>query len=325
MHPRAMEKFPEPRFVEAGGVSLATYEAGPRNGPPIILLHGWPEIAYSWKNQLPALGQAGFRAIAIDLKGFGASNAPSDAAFYSARRMTDDFAALLDALGYEKAVFLGHDWGGALVWSMAQLRPERVSAAISVSTPLRKRSPAPPLEIIAKKFSPNHYFLRFQPEGIAEKLFESDIERFFAFMFRKPLPRDKWAALFPGVFDLPSRFAENRPIDRARVVLSDKDLAVYADAYRRSGFRGGINLYRNIDTNWRNMEGRDETVRAPSLWVGAELDMFLPPESATDMEALVPDLEKQVIAGSGHWVMWEKPAELNAMLIDWLNRRITPA
>lgn len=320
-----MKSFPEPGFEKVGGLRLATYEAVGGDKGPIVLLHGWPEIAYSWKNQLTALADAGYHAIAIDLKGFGASDAPRDVALYSARQMTDDFAALLNAMGIQSAVFLGHDWGGALVWSMAQLHPERVAGAISVCTPLRRRPPAPPLEIIAKKFSPNHYFLRFQPEGIAEKLFESDVERFFAFMFRKPLPRDKWAALFPGVFDLPSRFAENRPIDGSRVVLSDEDLAVYADAYRRSGFRGGINLYRNIDSNWRNMEGRDETVRAPSLWVGAELDMFLPPESATGMEALIPDLERHVIAGSGHWVMWEKPVELNAILIDWLNRRIAPA
>jgi microsomal epoxide hydrolase/non-specific protein-tyrosine kinase len=314
--------FPAPKFVDARGVRLATYEAGPRDGAPVILVHGWPEIAYSWKNQLPALGQAGYRAIAIDLKGFGASDSPLEVSAYTARQMTGDFAALLDALGIERAVFCGHDWGGALVWSMAQLHLDRVAGVIGVSTPLRKRPPAPPLEIIAKKVAPNHYFIRFQPEGVAEKLFESDIDRFFAFMFRMPLPREKWAALVPEVYDLPSRFAEGREIDRKRIVLSDSDLKVYADAYRRSGFRGGINLYRNIDANWSYMEGRDETVRAPSLWVGAELDLFLPPETAADMGDLVPNLEKRVIADCGHWVMWEKPAELNAILVDWLNRHI---
>lgn len=317
-----MKDFPEPTFIDAGGVRLATYEAGPRDGTPVILMHGWPELSYSWKNQLPALAAAGYRAIAIDLKGFGASDAPRDIALYSAKEMTADFAALLDALGLERAVFLGHDWGGALVWSMAQLHPGRVAGAISVSTPLRKRPPVPPLGIVAKKLTPNHYFIRFQEEGAAETLFESDIDRFFAFMFRKPVPREKWASLIPDVYDLPGRFAEKREIDRSRLVISENDLKVYADAYRRSGFRGGINIYRNIGRNWEYMKGRDETVRAPSLWVGAELDLFLPPETAGDMGSLIPDLEKHVIAGSGHWVMWEKPAELNAILIDWLNRRV---
>lgn len=319
-----MTEFPDPRFVDAGGVRLATYESGESaNGePPVILVHGWPEIAYSWKNTLPALAAARWRAIAIDLKGFGASDAPREKELYHVRHMTDDFTGLLDALDVEKAVFCGHDWGGALVWSMGQIRPERVAGVIGVSTPLRKRAPAPPTAIVAEKFTSNHYFVRFQEEAAPEALFESDVERFFRFMFRKPAPRERWPEITPAVYDLQARFALGRTPRPERIVMSDDDIAVYVEAYRRSGFHGGIDLYRNVDANWSYMEGRDEIVRAPSLWVGAELDLFLPPEKAEDMPEIVPDLEMCVLSGCGHWVTWEKPAELNAIVIDWLDRRI---
>ena len=125
------------------------------------------------------------------------------------------------------------------------------------------------------------------------------------------------------VYDLPGRFRDGPAPSNDKVIIPEADIQVYIDAYKRSGFHGGINLYRNIDANWRFMDGRDETVAAPSLWIGAELDLFLPPEGADGMDALVPDLEKHVIAGCGHWIMWEKPQEANALMLDWLTRRFS--
>ncbi|MEQ8748900.1 MAG: alpha/beta hydrolase, partial [Amphiplicatus sp.] len=147
-------------------------------------------------------------------------------------------------------------------------------------------------------------------------------ELFFRIMFQKPAPRERWAALLPRVFDLKGRFEHGGEPPDDQLILSHEDLAVYVQAYKRSGYHGGINLYRNIDRNWEMMEGRDQIVRAPSLWVGADLDMFLPVEAADDLEALVPDIEKHILSGCGHWAMWEKPAELNALLVDWLHRRM---
>lgn len=309
-------------MVDAGGVKIAVYEAGPADGLPVLLVHGWPEIAYSWKNQLGPLADAGYRVIAFDLKGFGRSDAPAAADLYTSRQLTDDFAALLDALGVDDAVFCGHDWGGALVWSMAQRRPERVRGVIGVCTPLKARPPVAPLSIIERRLGREHYFIQFQAPDAPEALFESDIDRFFRMMFRKPAPRERWAGLIPRVYDLPGRFRHARPPMAEDLVIGASDIAVYVEAYRRSGFRGGINLYRNIDRNWEDMAGRGERVAAPSLWVGAELDIALPPESAAGMETLVPDLETRILSGCGHWAMWEKPAELNAILIDWLGRRM---
>ncbi|MEE2691488.1 MAG: alpha/beta hydrolase [Pseudomonadota bacterium] len=315
-----MKGFPDKRIVDAGGTRLAVYEAG--EGPPVLLVHGWPEIAYSWKNQIPALAAAGYRAVAFDVKGFGASDAPRDPALYSSRQLTDDFAALLDALKIEKAVFCGHDWGGALVWAMAQLHPERVAGVIGVCTPLKARPPVPPLGIVRKRLGENHYFIYFQTPDEPEKLFETDPALFFRIMFRKPAAREDWPGLIPRVFDIRGRFKHGGAPDDSQLVLGREDIEVYIDAYRRSGFHGGINLYRNIDRNWEMMAGRDEIVRAPSLWVGAELDLFLPVEAADDLDKLVPDVEKHILSGCGHWAMWEKPVELNAIIVDWLNRRI---
>lgn len=313
-----MKDFPELQFIDAGGVRLATYSAG--EGPPIILVHGWPEIAYSWKNQLPALSDAGYRAIAPDLKGFGYSDAPADKSLYDIRHMTDDLARLLDALSIEKAIFCGHDWGGAIVWPMAQLHADRVAGVIGVSTPHRAPPPAPPLSIIEKRFGPKHYFIQFQEDGVPEALFQSDVERFFQLLFRRPAETGDVARLGVRIFDLPGRFKNGPAPDAAGQILDAGDLAVYVDAYRRAGFTGGINLYRNVDRNWEIMRGVDPVIRHPALMISAEKDYFLPPESADGIEKIVPNVERALIRDCGHWVMWEQPAALNHLMIEWLNR-----
>jgi len=318
--------FPAPQMIEANGVSIAIYEADgdpDRRRPPVILVHGWPEIAYSWRNQLNALADAGFRTIALDLKGFGRSDAPKAIELYDVEHMTGDLAALLDALDIDRAVFCGHDWGGAMVWSMGQWRTRRVAGIIGVCTPLHPRPPAPPVEIIKKRFTDKHYFVQFQEQGAPEALFETDIERFVRLLFQRPAPRAAWPKLIPHVYDLPGQFKENKPQKPENALLSEEDVRVYVEAFARSGFHGGINLYRNVDRNWALMEGREEMVRAPALWIGAELDLFLPPEGAEGMEKLVPDLEKHVINDAGHWLAVEKPDALNALISDWLNRRFS--
>ena len=322
-----MNLFPAPQFVDAGGVRLAIYAAGGPSAkadtiesPPVILIHGWPEIAYSWKNQIGPLAAAGFRVIAPDLKGFGHSDAPKEKSLYDIRHMTDDLARLLDALSIDKAVFCGHDWGGAIVWPMAQLHPDRVAGIIGVCTPHKPPPPVAPLSIIERRFGPKHYFIQFQEDGAPERLFESDPDRFFRLMFRRPTSRADMARLGNRVFDLPGRFRDGPPPDPAAMILSDEDLAVYVDAYRRSGFAGGINLYRNVDRNWEIMGDVDPVIPHPALMISAEMDFFLPPESADGIEKTVPNVERALIGDCGHWVMWEQPAALNDLLVDWLRR-----
>ncbi|GJL95010.1 MAG: epoxide hydrolase [Hyphococcus sp.] len=313
--------FPKPKIVTANNVEFAVYEADGdpgRQRPPIILIHGWPEIAYSWRNQIYAFAEAGYRTIAIDLKGFGYSSAPEDPAEYSIDILTSDIAALLDALSIEKAIFCGHDWGGSIVWSMGQWRPERTANIISVCTPLKPQPPAAPLAILQKRFTDKHYFVQFQERGTTEKLFASDIERLFKLMFRGPAPREQWASLIPAIYDLPGRFKSGKPVKADDLIVSAEVIETYINAYAHSGFHGGINLYRNIDRNWELMKGRDEIIKMPSLWIGAELDLFLPPETAEGMDKIVQNLDQKIIAGSGHWVTWEKPDVLNKTIVGWL-------
>ncbi len=235
--------------------------------------------------------------------------------------MTDDLARLLDALRVERAVFCGHDWGGAIVWPMAQLHPDRVAGIIAVCTPHRPPPPAPPLAIIEKRFGPKHYFIQFQEPDAPEALFATDVRRFFELMFRRPPTAADIEKLGVRIFDLPGRFRDGPPPDKSAVIISEEDLAVYVEAYRRSGFTGGVNLYRNVDRNYEIMRGVDPVIRKPALFVGAANDAFLPPAGADGMEAFVPDLEKAIIDDCGHWVMWEKPDALNRLIIDWLSRR----
>jgi microsomal epoxide hydrolase/non-specific protein-tyrosine kinase len=314
-----MSDFPLPRAVDTGGTILSVHEAGA--GPAIVLVHGWPEIAYSWKNQIGPLAGAGYRVIAPDLKGFGGSDAPKDKALYDIRHMTDDLARLLDALSVDRAIFCGHDWGGAIVWPMAQLHPDRVAGVVSVCTPHKAPPPAPPLTIIKKRFGEKHYFIQFQEEGVVERLFETDIERFFRLMFRRPPTAAEIAKLGARLLDLPGRFRDGPPPDPAATIISDDDLRIYVEAYRRSGFHGGVNLYRNVDRNYEIMQREDPVIDKPALWIGAELDAFLPPSGADGMEALAPKLEKALVRDCGHWVMWEQPEALNAILLDWLRRK----
>ena len=314
-----MNPFPSPRFVEAGGVRLAVHEQGA--GFPVVLVHGWPEIAYSWKNQLPAIAAAGFRAIAPDLKGFGASDAPRDKTLYDIRHVADDLVRMLDAMGLEKAVFVGHDWGGLIVWPLALLHPDRVAGVVGVCTPHLAPRDKPPTTMLRERFGPMHYIVRYQEDGAPEAAYEGKEDQFFEFIFRKPAPRASWPKYIPAALDLMSRFGEFRGAPAEALVVGPADRAVYAEAYRRSGFTGGVNLYRNIDRNWEIMRSVDHVIRKPCLFVGAELDMFLPVELSEKMPKLIPDLERHVLEGCGHWVMWEKPAELNALLTGWLARR----
>lgn len=314
-----MNGFPAAHAVDIGGLTLSVHEAG--HGPAVVLVHGWPELSYSWKNQIGPLAAAGYRIIAPDLKGFGASDAPHDKSLYDIRHMTDDLARLIDALGVDRAIFCGHDWGGAIVWPMAQLHPDRVAGVIGICTPHRPPPPAPPLTIIKKRFGDRHYFIQFQEEGAVETLFAADVERFFRLMFRRPPTPAEMEKIGVRMLDLPGRFRDGPPPDKASTIIGDADLQVYVEAYRRAGFHGGVNLYRNIDRNHELMKNVDPVIEKPSLWIGAALDVFLPPSGADGMEEIVPDLEKSIIMNCGHWVMWEQPEALNRLLLGWLSRK----
>jgi pimeloyl-ACP methyl ester carboxylesterase len=310
--------FPEPRFVTSNGIRMAVYEAGPEAGTPVVFSHGFPELAYSWRHQVAALAAAGYRAIAPDQRGYGLTERPEKVEAYDIVALTGDLIGLLDAAGIEKAVFCGHDWGGAVVWAVGQLHPSRVAGIIGVNTPFLPRSPLPPVELMRAAMGPDHYIVHFQTPGDADARLARDVRRVFERLFRKGIKLAD-LDLSRGIQNLATAVESTEPA-LGQPLVDDEELAVFVRAFERTGFTGGIHWYRNIDRNWRLTESAPQRVEAPSLMICAEDDFALPPALAEGMETYVPKLEKRLIRDCGHWTQQEKPAELNAILLDWLAR-----
>jgi pimeloyl-ACP methyl ester carboxylesterase len=328
----ALPNMPPVQFADVNGVRLAYYEAGSRTGTPIVLCHGWPELAYSWRHQIKALADAGRWVIAPDQRGYGDSDKPSAVEDYDLRHLTDDLAGLLDHLGAEKGVFCGHDWGGFVVWQMPLRHPGRVAGVIGLNTPFSPRAPADPIEIMRRRFGDEMYIVHFQKFGEADAILAGDVPKAMSFFMRRPMPGTPPASGgLSAEAERPagqSAFALIRMLevydpafDPRPKFLTDEEMAVFVDTYSRTGFTGGINWYRNFTRNWQNSEGVTDRVEVPSLMIMAEKDAVLPPSAADGMEAYVADLEKALVKDSGHWTQQEEPDAVNRIIIDWLDRR----
>jgi pimeloyl-ACP methyl ester carboxylesterase len=320
---------PPVQYADVNGIRMAYYEAGPRTGVPIILCHGFPEIAFSWRHQIKALADAGRWVIAPDQRGYGLTPGPEDVEAYDIVHLTDDLAALLDHLGAPKAVFCGHDWGGIVVWQMALRHPDRCAGIISLNTPFMPRPPADPIEIMGRRMGEEMYIVHFQKPGEADAILADARRTMSCFMKKPPEGQPRSAGMAserkegdPSVFALVRQIeAYDAAKDPRGAFLTDDEFEAFVESFNRSGFTGGINWYRNMSRNWRLSEGQDQTVRAPTLMVMAEKDAVLPPSACDGMERFIPDLEKQLVEDSGHWTQQEQPGAVNGILIDWLGRR----
>jgi len=328
-------QMPPVQFADINGVRLAYYEAGPRGGVPVILCHGFPELAFSWRHQLKALAEAGRWVIAPDQRGYGLSSRPEAVEDYDIAHLTGDMVALLDHVGAEKAIFCGHDWGGIVVWQAPLRHPGRVAGVIGLNTPFMPRAPADPIEIMRRRFGEDMYIVHFQRPDEADTVLNGNVAKAMNFFLRRPLAgqlpsggvsgsvlSDGERAPGESAFALIRMLEAYDPaFDPRETFLTADELAVFVDTFERTGFTGGVNWYRNMSRNWRASEGTSDHIAAPSLMVMAELDAVLPPSAADGMEAWVPDLEKALIARSGHWTQQEQPEAVNAVIIDWLDRR----
>lgn len=309
------------------GITLSVHEAG--SGPAVVLCHGFPELAFSWRHQIPALAAAGYRAIAPDQRGYGASDRPEAITDYDIHHLTGDLVALLDALGIEKAVFVGHDWGGFVVWQMPLLHPERTAGVIGVNTPYLPRTPLPPTQLmraLAGGQDERLYILWFQKPGVADAVLAAHTRMLFEKLMRGGVPPEELAkhAAAQGGDMNPFRRLEEVPA-LGSPILAPGELDHYVRVFERTGFTGPVNWYRNFDRNWETTpELAGAKIPLPSLMVTAEWDPVLRPQLAAGMPALVPDLETAMIPACGHWTQQEKPAELNRILVDWLRRRFPP-
>lgn len=315
---------PRPNRVRVGDVEIGYYEAGPREGVPIVLCHGFPELAFSWRHQIKALADAGRWVIAPDQRGYGLSSKPGTVTDYDMAHLTADLVGLLDHLGVEKAIFCGHDWGGIVVWQMPLMHPDRVAGVIGLNTPFLPRAPADPIAIFRHRFGPDMYIVWFQTPDEPEAVLSEDVSKTMRFFMRKPSALR--AAAEPAAGG--STFAF-RDLLRAwdgrnggEQLLSPEELAVFVEAFEQGGFFGPVSWYRNFTRNWERQEGLPGRIDdLPCLMITAELDAVLTPAMAEPMTGLVADLEMHMVAGSGHWTQQEKPGEVNRLILDWLDRR----
>jgi pimeloyl-ACP methyl ester carboxylesterase len=330
----AMTEMPPLQFAQTNGIRMGYYDAGPKTDtPPVILCHGWPEIAFSWRHQIKALAGAGIRVIAPDQRGYGSTDRPEAVEDYDMEHLTGDLVGLLDHLKIDKAIFVGHDWGGFIVWQMPLRHIDRVAGVIGVNTPHSPRAPADPVELFRKRFGDSMYIVQFQdPAREPDKIFGSRVEQTFDAFMRKPLPRKDDApagAPTAGVGASPKTnlafpqmiAAYDVKYDPRTPILSPEEKKVFVDTFTKTGFTGGINWYRNMSRNWQRSADIDHTVRVPSLMIMAENDAVLPPSAADGMEKIVPDLEKYLVRDSGHWTQQEKPDEVSAKIIEWRKKR----
>ena len=309
------------RTVSTNGVDLHVVEAG--EGFPVVFAHGFPELSYSWRHQLPALADAGYRAVAPDQRGYGRSTRPEPVEDYDIVHLTDDLLGVLDDLGEEKAVFVGHDWGSMLVWQMSLLHPDRVAGVVGMSVPFLPRGPMPPVQLMRQVFGDSFfYILYFQEPGVAD----ADLGRDAATTMRRMLagltiPREGTVDM-TGLAAADGRgFVDRLPeADGLPDWLSQEELDHYVAEFTRTGFTGGINWSRNFDRNWElteHLSGAKVTV--PSLFITGSADPVNLMSPAAIMDGWLEDHRgTHVIEGAGHWVQQEAAAEVNTHLLTFL-------
>ncbi|HWD48575.1 MAG TPA: alpha/beta hydrolase [Rhizomicrobium sp.] len=316
---------PAPKMIKTNGIDMGVYEAGPKDGVPIVLCHGFPELAFSWRYQIRDLAAAGFHVLAPDQRGYGLSSRPEKIEDYDMAHLTGDLAGMLDAFGIKKAVFAGHDWGGIVVWSMPLLHPDRVSGVIGVNTPFLARPPIDPIMGMRALYGENMYIVFFQQPGVADALLAKDTGKTFRFFMRKGgATADEYAKLPKEQrnLELVHALQSDESLWPGELVMPKEELQFFIDTFEKTGFTGGINWYRNFTRNWVESGKIEQKVHVPGLMIMAEDDVVLSPAMADGMERFVPDLEKVLIKKCGHWTQQEHPQETSDAMIAWLKRRI---
>jgi pimeloyl-ACP methyl ester carboxylesterase len=319
----------EHRIVETNGIRMHVAEQGA--GPLVVLCHGFPESWYSWRHQLSALAEAGFHAVAPDMRGYGQTDGPDEIDKYTLFHLVGDMVGLLDALGAESAVIAGHDWGAPVAWHAALLRPDRFRAVIGLSVPFRSRSPVRPTTVMPQTDDAVFYQLYFQTPGVAE----AELGREPRITIRRLLysasgdaPRgDKTIANADAIGMVPRRggFLDGM-VDPSALPpwLTEDDIDFFAGEFARAGFRGGLNWYRNIDRNWELLAPfAGAPVAAPALYVAGDRDLVVRfrgmDQLISNLSRFVPHLRKTLmLPGCGHWTQQERPREVNAAMVDFL-------
>lgn len=316
------------RTIETNGIRMHLAEAG--EGPLVVLCHGFPESWYSWRHQLAALAEAGYHAVAPDQRGYGTTDRPAAIEEYTLLHLVGDLVGLLDALGAPTAIVVGHDWGAPVAWHAALLRPDRFRAVVGLSVPFRPRGTARPTTTMPQTDDAIFYQLYFQPPGVAEAELERDPRASIRTLLYWGSGDARSASLAPGsggvgMVPRSGGFLTAREAPATLPAwLSEADVDFYAAEFARVGFRGGLNWYRNIDRNWELLAPwTGAKVTVPALFMAGDRDLVI---SFKGMDQLlpalkhfVPDLRETIILpGCGHWTQQERPGEVNAAMLRFL-------
>ncbi|KAL6079362.1 Bifunctional epoxide hydrolase 2 [Balamuthia mandrillaris] len=321
-----VEGFVHCRAKLSSGITMHFVEKG--HGTPVILCHGWPDCWYTWRHQMVALAANGYRAIAPDQRGFGGTSAPREVSAYTQEELVADLVALLDVLHLQQAVFIGHDWGGAIVWNMALHHPNRVQAVGAVSTPFFPVNPTKnPLHAMEKNPGRFDYQLYFQEPGRAEREFEEDVAYTLTCLIRGSSEQDlaplKGLKLSTSTVrqrgGMLKGFPPKSEVTRS-VLLTEYDLRYYVHQFKQSGFHGGLNWYRNVEANWQwNNKTAGRKITPPALMITSGQDSVFSPSMTQHMEQWVAQLERAHVERAAHWPHQECPQEVNATLLRWLS------
>jgi len=317
------------RTIEGNGIAIHFAEAG--SGPVVLLCHGFPESWYSWRHQLKALAQAGYHAVAPDMRGYGQTGQPEAIDAYTLFHLVGDMVGILDALGAPQAVVVGHDWGAPVAWHCALLRPDRFRAVAGLSVPFIPRGSKRPTSAMPQSESSLFYQLYFQAPGVAEAELGRDPRatiRRLLYSGSGDVPRKSDDALgdrSPGMVPRTGGFL-TRTIDPPTLPawLSEADIDVFAKEFGRAGFRGGLNWYRNIDRNWELLAPwAGARVSVPALYMAGDRDLVVRfpgmDRLLANLSAFVPQLKGSVmLPGCGHWTQQERAAEVNAAMIGFV-------
>jgi pimeloyl-ACP methyl ester carboxylesterase len=307
-------------------VELDVVEAGSPGDPLVVLLHGFPELAYSWRHQMRPIADAGFHVIAPDQRGYARSSAPREVDAYGTDELTGDVVELIDQAGAEQAVIVGHDWGAMVAWDMARIHPERVSKVCALSVPI-PLWPMRPIELMRAAFGDSFFYIvYFQEVGPAEAELEADV--------RRTMSRILWSASGDGFSGALSAMppAEGTgflthmsdPPTPLPGWLTDADIDAYTEAFTSSGFFGPLSWYRNMDANYDRLAAAGhgvERITMPSYFIGGTKDPVyaLNPAAVDAMRSALPGFRTStMIEGAGHWMQQERPDEVNAALLAML-------
>jgi pimeloyl-ACP methyl ester carboxylesterase len=319
------------RVVETNGIRIHIAESGA--GPLVLLCHGFPESWYSWRHQLRTLAEAGFRAVAPDMRGYGQTQCPEQIDQYTLLHLVGDMIGVLDALNAKTAVIVGHDWGAPVAWHAALLRPDRFRGVIGLSVPFTPRRSVRPTSIMPQTEDAIFYQLYFQTPGVAEAELQRDVRlsiRSLLFSASGDAPRrEKSAAALGEVGMVPRRGGFlSRLMNPPSLPhwLTEADVDFYASEFTRTGFRGGLNWYRNVDRNWELLAPvSGARVTVPALYIAGDCDLVLAfrgmDQIIANLPMFVPELRGTLLLpGCGHWTQQERAQEVNQAVLNFARR-----